>query len=163
MESNSFLIDSVNANVPHSLARIDQTSDVLTLTFFKSGLLDAIHYLKTMQGFSFLTDLCGVHYPDSDLPLGVVYHLHNLQKNQRIRIKTFTSVQDPEIPSLTALFPSSNWMERETYDFYGIQFTGHPNLTRILNEDTMTYFPLRKEYPLEDATRTDKDDTLFGR
>jgi NADH-quinone oxidoreductase subunit C len=54
-------------------------------------------------------------------------------------------------------------MERETYDFYGIEFTDHPNLTRILNVDEMEYFPLRKEYPLEDATRTDKEDQYFGR
>ena len=63
----------------------------------------------------------------------------------------------------TKLFESANWMERETYDFYGINFVGHPNLIRILNVDDMDYHPMRKEYPLEDATRHDKIDEMFGR
>jgi NADH-quinone oxidoreductase subunit C len=67
------------------------------------------------------------------------------------------------VPTLTTLFPAANWMERETYDFYGIIFQGHPNLTRILNVDEMIIFPLRKEYPLEDQVREDKNDQLFGR
>jgi NADH-quinone oxidoreductase subunit C len=61
------------------------------------------------------------------------------------------------------IYPCADWMERETYDFYGVIFDGHKNLRRILNEDSMDYFPLRKEYHLEDATREDKDDRYFGR
>jgi NADH-quinone oxidoreductase subunit C len=64
---------------------------------------------------------------------------------------------------VTSLYAAANWMERETFDFYGIIFTGHPNLRRILNADEMDYFPLRKEFPLEDATRSDKEDKYFGR
>ena len=64
---------------------------------------------------------------------------------------------------MTDLFAGANWMERETYDFFGIEFVGHPDLRRILNEDSMDYFPMRKEYALEDATREDKDDRYFGR
>ena len=60
-------------------------------------------------------------------------------------------------------FHAANWMERETYDFYGVNFVGHPNLKRILNVDEMDYFPMRKEFPLEDQTRIDKDDEMFGR
>jgi NADH-quinone oxidoreductase subunit C len=114
--------------------------------------------------FQFLTDLCGVHYPDQPgRELAVVYHLHNLVDNIRIRFKVFTSIEKPDIFTATQLYSSSNWMERETYDFYGINFVGHPNLKRILNVDEMDYFPLRKEYPLEDQTRIDKDDAMFGR
>lgn len=69
----------------------------------------------------------------------------------------------PHAPTATGLWSSANWMERETYDFFGIIFEGHPNLKRILNVDEMTIFPLRKEYPLEDNTRKDKNDELFGR
>jgi NADH-quinone oxidoreductase subunit C len=65
--------------------------------------------------------------------------------------------------SITALFEAANWMERETYDFYGIRFEGHPNLKRILNMDEMDYFPLQKQYPLEDGKREDKEDLYFGR
>jgi NADH-quinone oxidoreductase subunit C len=114
--------------------------------------------------FRFLTDLQAVHYPnDKGRELAVVYHLHNLVDNVRIRFKVFTSIETPDIFSATALYSAANWMERETYDFYGVNFVGHPNLKRILNVDEMDYFPLRKEYPLEDQTRLDKDDEMFGR
>jgi len=69
----------------------------------------------------------------------------------------------PEVASISDIFLSSNWMERETYDFYGITFTGHPQLKRILNMDEMVSFPMRKEFPMEDNGRTDKDDRFFGR
>lgn len=114
--------------------------------------------------FRFLTDLCAVHYPDQKgKELAVVYHLHNLEDNIQVRFKVFTAVDRPDVYTATGLFSSANWMERETYDFYGVNFVGHPNLKRILNVDEMDYFPLRKEYPLEDQTRTDKDDEMFGR
>lgn len=114
--------------------------------------------------FRFMTDLCAVHYPDNTgKEIAVVYHLHNLVENVRIRYKIFTDVQKPDVFSASALFEAANWMERETYDFYGVNFIGHPNLKRILNVDEMDYFPLRKEYPLEDPQRTDKDDEMFGR
>ena len=64
---------------------------------------------------------------------------------------------------MTSLFPSANWMERQEYDFFGIEFEGHPDLRRILNVDEMDYFPMRKEFRLEDATRDDKEDKYFGR
>lgn len=114
--------------------------------------------------FQFLTDLCAVHYPDNaGKELAVVYHLHNLRENVRLRYKIFTEIEKPDVFSATALFSAANWMERETYDFFGVNFLGHPNLKRILNIDEMDYFPLRKEYPLEDQKRTDKDDEMFGR
>jgi NADH-quinone oxidoreductase subunit C len=114
--------------------------------------------------FEFLTDICAVHYPErTGEELAVVYHLHNLVDNVRIRFKVYTSIDQPDLFSATNLFQSANWMERETYDFYGINFIGHPNLKRILNVDEMDYFPLRKEFPLEDQTRIDKDDEMFGR
>lgn len=114
--------------------------------------------------FRFLTDICAVHYPDQKgRELAVVYHLHNLQDNVRIRYKIFTPIENPDIFSATGLYQSANWMERETYDFFGINFVGHPNLKRIQNVDEMDYFPMRKEYPMEDQTRIDKDDEMFGR
>lgn len=128
--------------------------------------------LKVMQflydedelNFRFLTDLQAVHYPDlQGRELAVVYHLHNLRDNVRIRFKVFTSTEQPDVFTATKLFEAANWMERETYDFFGVNFVGHPNLKRILNVDEMTYFPMRKEFPLEDQTREDKDDEMFGR
>jgi NADH-quinone oxidoreductase subunit C len=114
--------------------------------------------------FRFLTDLCAVHYPDrKGEELAVVYHLHSLENNVRLRFKIFTSTEQPDVYTATNLYASANWMERETYDFFGVNFIGHPNLKRILNVDEMDYFPLRKEYPLEDQSRIDKDDEMFGR
>ncbi|MBS1947165.1 MAG: NADH-quinone oxidoreductase subunit C [Bacteroidetes bacterium] len=114
--------------------------------------------------FQFLTDLTAIHYPDkSGKELAVVYHLHNLADNIRIRFKVFTDINKPDIFTATQLYSSANWMERETYDFFGVNFVGHPNLKRILNVDEMEYFPMRKQYPLEDQTRIDKDDAMFGR
>ncbi len=114
--------------------------------------------------FQFLTDLQAVHYPsDKGRELAVVYHLHNLVDNIRIRFKVFTDIKTPDVFTATQLYSSANWMERETYDFFGVNFLGHPNLIRILNVDEMDYFPMRKEFPLEDQTRRDKDDEMFGR
>ena len=114
--------------------------------------------------FRFLTDLTAVHYPgQSGRELAVVYHLHNLIDNIRIRFKVFTSIAEPDVFTATKLYAAANWMERETYDFYGVNFVGHPNLKRILNVDEMDYFPMRKEYPMEDQVRRDKDDAMFGR
>lgn len=121
-------------------------------------------YDEPTLSFRFLTDLQAVHYPDQPgRELAVVYHLHNLQENIRLRFKIYASIDQPDVFSATALFASANWMERETYDFFGVNFIGHPNLKRILNVEEMDYFPLRKEYPLEDQTRIDKDDEMFGR
>lgn len=114
--------------------------------------------------FRFLTDLTVVHYPSyKRRELAVVYHLHNLADNIRIRFKVFTGIDQPDVYTATALFSSANWQEREAYDFFGVNFAGHPNLKRIMNVEEMDYFPMRKEFPLEDQTRVDKDDEMFGR
>ena len=139
---------------------------MLTFTGPKDLNLKVLQYLfdEPELGFRFLTDLQAVHYPDrKGEELAVVYHLHNLVDNIRIRFKIFTDINTPDVYSATALYQSANFMERETYDFFGVNFTGHPNLIRILNVDEMDYFPMRKEFPLEDQTRTDKDDEMFGR
>ena len=114
--------------------------------------------------FQFLTDITAVHYPNqAGRELAVVYHLHNLTDNIRIRFKVFTDIKTPDVFTATQLYSSANWMERETFDFFGVNFVGHPNLKRILNVDEMDYHPLLKHYPLEDQTRIDKDDAMFGR
>ncbi len=115
-------------------------------------------------GFRFLTDLTAVHYPDrKGEEIAVVYHLHNMQKNARLRFKVFSPAEKPDVFTATKLYETANWMERETYDNFGVNFVGHPNLIRILNVDEMTYFPLLKQYPLEDQTLIYKDYKMFGR
>ena len=116
------------------------------------------------MNFHFLTTLCGLHYPDQHgKEFGVMYQLHNMPKNFRIRLKTFIPGNDLEIPTATVLWPTANWMERQEFDFFGIIFKGHPNLKRILNMEDVTFHPMRKEFPLEDQTRDDKNDSMFGR
>lgn len=141
--------------------------DIFTFEATPSKIKDVIHFMKEDEilRFNFLTDLCGVHYPDNniDLQFSVVYLLHNWIDNIRVRVKTFLDGNNPEVDTLTPVFEAANWMERETYDFYGIVFKGHPNLKRILNDEGMVSFPMRKEFPLEDSGRTDKDDRFFGR
>ena len=146
-----------NFSEPYSLLTFEASKDInlKVLNFL---------YDEPELKFRFLTTLCGVHYPEQKgKEIAVVYHLHNLEDNVRIRFKIFTEINRPDIYSATGLFSAANWMERETYDFYGVNFIGHPNLKRILNVDEMDYFPMRKQYPLEDQSRVDKDDEMFGR
>ncbi|OJU29264.1 MAG: NADH dehydrogenase [Sphingobacteriales bacterium 41-5] len=139
---------------------------LLTFEAGKEVNLKVLNFLHSDEylNFIFLTDICGVHYPDDKgRELVVVYHLHNLQENVRVRVKVFTSIESPEVYTATGIFEAANWMERETFDFYGINFIGHPNMKRILNVEEMDYSPMRKEFPLEDQSRVDKDDEMFGR
>jgi NADH-quinone oxidoreductase subunit C len=164
--NNETVADKLKVQFGDKILNIDTSSDILTITVEKDSIIEIVHWLSNDKElrFSFLTDLTGVHYPDQKgQELGVVYHLHSFINNLRLRIKLFADIEKPEVKSMTELFGSANWMERETYDFFGIIFKGHPNLKRILNMDEMDYFPLQKQYPLEDQQREDKDDKYFGR
>lgn len=144
-----------------------ETYGMLSFTADSKQAIEVMRFLRDNETlrFNFLTDVCGVHYPDNDIDkqFAVVYHMHNWLDNVRIRFTAFLDGEEPEIETATGLFHSANWQERETYDFYGIVFTGHPDLKRILNMDEMVSFPMRKEFPMEDSGRTDKDDRYFGR
>jgi NADH-quinone oxidoreductase subunit C len=156
------LIEKFGDQVGH----FEEPYGMLTFEAPKDLNLKVLQFLydDDQLSFRFMTDLQAVHYPDNKgRELAVVYHLHNLVANVRIRFKVFTDIVQPDVYSATALFSAANWMERETYDFYGVNFVGHPNLKRILNVDEMDYFPMRKEFPLEEQTRVDKDDEMFGR
>jgi NADH-quinone oxidoreductase subunit C len=163
-ERDQLVINQLENKFSTTIQLHQQQSDMLCITVKKEAICEVLLYLRDHQElqYNFLTTLCGMHYPETN-QLGVVYHLQSFVNNHRIRIKTVTDLDHPEIPTITTLWPAANWMERETYDFYGIIFEGHPNLKRILNMDEMTDFPLRKDFPLEDQTREDKDDSMFGR
>jgi NADH-quinone oxidoreductase subunit C len=138
--------------------------DFLTITLKADKIIEVITLLRDHPDtqFKFLTTLCGIHFPDLG-QIAVMYQLHNMHNGMRIRLKVYLPQEMPVVPTLTTVFPGANWMERETYDFYGVVFEGHPDLRRILNVEEMIIFPLRKEYPLEDQTREDKADEMFGR
>ena len=145
----------------------EDTTGLLTFEVDRAKVIDLMQFLRDDETlrFNFLTTMCCVHYPDNELEsqFAMVYHMHNWLDNVRIRFKTFLNGENPEVATATTLFLTANWMEREAYDFYGIIFTGHPDLRRILNMDEMVSFPMRKEFPMEDGGRTDKDDRYFGR
>ena len=156
--------ESLNSKFPGAVQVSEMSYDFPVFTVKTENVHDILSFLKndSEHNFHFLTDLTGIQTAD-EKHLGVIYHLHNMPKNFRIRVKTFFPMDKPEIPTATDLWPGANWMERETYDFFGVRFKGHPNLVRILNVDEMDIFPLRKEYPLEDQSRDDKSDKMFGR
>lgn len=146
-------------------SNVSEPYGLLTIETTRESISQILSYLKndSALSFGFLTDITGIHYPEQENALGVIYHLHSLTNNVRLRIKVFIPVLNPTIPTATTLWNGANWMERETYDFFGILFEGHPNLVRILNVDDMEVFPMRKEFPLEDPNRVDKEDLYFGR
>lgn len=135
-----------------------------TVSVDQAIITDVIGFLYDQEQlrYQYLTTLCGIHHPEIN-QIAVMYQLHSLMNNARIRLKIYLPADKPETPTITHIFAGANWMERETYDFYGVTFTGHPDLRRILNVEDMIIFPMRKEYPLEDQTREDKVDEMFGR
>ena len=106
-----------------------------------------------------ITDLCGVDYPAREKRFEVVYHLLSPKQNLRIRLKVETDETLP-VPSLTAVFPGAEWYEREAYDLYGILFSGHPDLRRLLTDYGFDGHPLRKDFPLTGFVEVRYDDEL---
>jgi len=169
MDNNSLLTiiqDKLTSQFGSDFLSAELVAEYPTFIVKKDSIANVIKFLYDDKelAFQYLTTLAGIHYPDNQgQEFAVMYQLHNLPKNLRIRVKIFFSVNDLAVPSITSIFSGANWMERQEYDFFGIQFIGHPNLKRILNMDDMDYHPMRKEYALEDGTRKDKDDKMFGR
>ena len=164
--TNSYIQEKLVEKFGEQVTGFEETYGMFTFEASKEINLKVLQFLhdEPTLKFQFMTDLTAAHYPDDKgRELTVVYHLHNLVDNVRLRFKVFTDINTPDVFTASALFSAANWMERETYDFYGVNFLGHPNLKRVLNVDEMDYFPLRKEFPLEDQTRIDKDDEMFGR
>jgi NADH-quinone oxidoreductase subunit C len=164
--TNEQLIARLQEKFGEQVFDMQEPYGLVTVTTTRENIipmLQALYDDEVLQ-MQFLTTMCGMHFPDNKgQELGVVYHVHSLQNNLRLRIKIFFSEDDAVVPTATNLYQTANWMERETWDFYGIQFEGHPNLIRILNVEEMEAFPMRKEFPLEDQTREDKINTFFGR
>lgn len=162
---NQELWEDLLVQFPDQLQSQGDPYDLLTVETSKEDIIALLRFLKRDKKWQFihLTDITAVHYPNEARPFTLVYHLQSLVLNIRIRIKVAIGGEPPEIPSATPLWAGANWMERETYDFFGIQFIGHPDLRRILNMDDMEAFPMRKEFPLEDPNRVDKKDLYFGR
>jgi NADH-quinone oxidoreductase subunit C len=164
--SNEYITGKLTSRFGNAILEIAEPDGLLTVTVKPAMNTEIVGWLKSDSElqFTFLTDLTAVHYPDNKgAELGIVYLLHSMVNSVHIRIKVFIDASNPMVHTMIPVFKSANWMERETYDFFGIIFEGHPNLKRILNMDEMDYFPLQKQYPLEDQQREDKEDKFFGR
>ncbi|MDY3495712.1 NADH-quinone oxidoreductase subunit C [Riemerella anatipestifer] len=163
--NNEFVLEAINREFPEAVLSVSEPHGLLTLEVKKEEVKKLIHHLKDSSlEIGFLTDICGIHYPqDKAKELGVIYHLHNMKTNFRVRLKVFMPIEEAEVDTISDLYSGANWMERETFDFYGIRFKGHPDLRIILNDLDMGYHPMLKQYRLEDGTREDKDDKMFGR
>ncbi|RMF96143.1 MAG: NADH-quinone oxidoreductase subunit C [Candidatus Schekmanbacteria bacterium] len=124
----------------------------LTFIVKTNKIVEVCDYLKKEEKFNFLSDLCGVHYPDRDKKFEVVYHLFSIERKKRVRLKVRLGMGE-SVPSVTGVWATADWHERECYDMLGINFTGHPNLKRILLTDDFQGHPLRKDFPYrsEDA------------
>mgnify|MGYP001042392042 CR=1 FL=1 len=118
----------------------------LTLTVARDRIVEAVTHLRD-AGFVSFIDVCGVDYPERAERFDVVYHLLSPTKNLRVRLKVATDDMTP-VPSITGIFPGADWFEREAYDLYGILFSGHPDLRRILTDYGFDGHPLRKDFPL---------------
>jgi NADH-quinone oxidoreductase subunit C len=119
----------------------------LTLTAKRDDILAVLQHLRDIEGFSSFVDVCGVDYPERAQRFEVVYHLLSMSENIRIRVKVSTD-EDTPVTSACALWPAADWFEREVFDMYGILFSGHPDLRRILTDYGFDGHPLRKDFPL---------------
>ena len=164
---NNIIQEQLVSTFGADVFNFQQERDIFSFEIAANQNVAIVMFLKNNPdlNFHFLTDLAAIHYPDNDIDhqFAIVIHLHNWVENKRIKLKTYLSGNKPAIKTLTKVFSCTNWMEREAWDFYGIDFVGHPQLKRILNMDEMVSHPMRKEFPMEDSGRTDKDDRFFGR
>lgn len=138
-------------NAAAAIEQVTVHNGELTLYIARDHLLAVAQHLRDDQDLRF--EMClgvnGVHYPaDAGRELHAVYPMQSITHNRRIRVEVAVSEADPHIPSLTGIYPMNNWHERETWDFFGIIFDGHPSLARIAMPDDWVGHPQRKDYPL---------------
>ena len=140
-------LETIQSNIALIGSKI--VNEQIEIIIDKENLISSIIFLKDNIDCQFkqLTDLAGVDYPSRKSRFEIVYHFLSFKFNFRIRVKILIE-EDSSIESLTPVFPSANWFEREAFDMYGIQFTGHPDMRRILTDYGFEGYPLRKDFPL---------------
>ena len=153
------LASHIETNISDSLLSIEWEKDELVLRTQRQTLITVMAFLKDDSKclFKTLVDLCGVDYPEDEDRLEVVYNLLSLKRNMRIRVKVRTDTASA-VPSLSNLFLSAEWNEREAWDMYGIFFSDHPDLRRLLTDYGFEGHPLRKDFPLTGYVEVRYDD-----
>ncbi|HSE78987.1 MAG TPA: NADH-quinone oxidoreductase subunit C [Alphaproteobacteria bacterium] len=141
--------DHIAAALPNHVLAVEQRLDELTVVINPAVIVGVLTFLRDDANcqFKLLMDVCGVDYPERDKRFDVVYNLLSIKHNQRIRVKLATDESTP-VPSVTSVFSSAGWFERETWDLYGVFFSNHPDLRRILTDYGFEGHPLRKDFPL---------------
>jgi NADH-quinone oxidoreductase subunit C len=140
-----------------SILSATQANYELTLVVRRDDILAVLQHLRDIESFSTFVDVCGADYPERAERFEVVYHLLSMSKNVRIRVKVSTD-EDTPVASAFALWPAADWFEREAFDMYGILFSGHPDLRRILTDYGFHGHPLRKDFPLTGYTEVRYDE-----
>lgn len=120
-----------------------------TVVIRREGVIEVFGFLKSELGFEFLMDITAVDYIGREPRFEIVYHLYSFKNNNRLRVKVGVPESEAVVDSLMPLWSGANWFEREVYDMFGIKFSGHPDLRRILMYDEFQGHPLRKDYPLK--------------
>jgi NADH-quinone oxidoreductase subunit C len=153
------LSSHIEAKLPGAIQRRDIAKGELTLVVGRQDIARVLTELRDDSQclFQVLIDICGVDYPERKQRFDVVYHLLSPRRNQRIRVKCETDEDNP-VPSVVDVFPAANWFEREAYDMYGILFSGHPDLRRLLTDYGFQGYPLRKDFPLTGYVEVRYDD-----
>lgn len=151
-ESNRAVI-KLKEKFPSSVQEVKEFRGEVTVTVSKEHIVDICRFLKTDLHYNLLTDVTAVDYLGRDPRFMVVYNLYSIPNKDRLRVKAAVSETAPEIDSVCCVWNSANWLERETFDLFGITFVGHPDLRRILMTDDWIGHPLRKDYPLQGPGR----------
>ena len=142
----------VKDRFPEDVIEVSDFRGDLAITVQRERIAEVCQFLMSPEGgaFTMVVDICGVDYLDMgrEPRFEVVYHLNSLESHHRIRIKVPVPENDPSLPTITPLSKAANWFEREAYDLYGITFTGHPDLRRLLTHDEFVGHALRKDYPV---------------
>jgi NADH-quinone oxidoreductase subunit C len=133
--------------------------DELTLEVDPARIVEVVQHLRDAVGFEMLIDICGVDWPQREKRFDVVYHLLSLSANRRIRLK-LQADEDAAVPSIVGVYAAANWFEREAFDMYGIIFSDHPDLRRLLTDYGFSGHPLRKDFPLTGYVEARFDDEL---
>jgi NADH-quinone oxidoreductase subunit C len=151
----------VQAALPDQVESVDISRDELVIVVRRESIVRVLTFLRDDVNCQFkqLMDVCGVDYPGRPERFEVVYNLLSLTHNRRIRVKVWTDEQSA-VPTVTGVFNSAGWWERETYDLYGIWFREHPDLRRILTDYGFEGHPLRKDFPLTGYVEVRYDDEL---
>ena len=151
--------DEVRARLPAAVAGYEFRFGELTLLAARESIVEVLTLLRDQFEFQQLVYLCGADYPDRPLRFDSVYHLLSLTKNRRVRVKVQTD-EDTPVPSVIGVYPAANSFEREAFDMYGITYSDHPDLRRLLTDYGFQGFPLRKDFPLSGYVEVRWDDEL---